>query len=215
MTKQTCFKFLCSVLGIVVSGCATPERNDNSATTAVPPKMSAEARVAKAAAGAKALEGSKPPDWQAERWLNSDPLHLSDLRGKVVLVRWWTAGCPYCRATAPALCGLYERYGNNGLVVIGMYHHKGKDPFDPKVYESTTTEYGFKFPVAFDPEWRDFHRWMRDAEGNRVDTGWTSVTFVLDKKGVVRHVQPGGSYVEGDPDYQKLTSVLEKLLAEG
>jgi peroxiredoxin len=214
MTKQNCFHLLCLAFGAVVSGSAASRPIDSSATTVTTPDVSAEAKVAQAAAGAKALEGATPPDWQAERWLNSDPLHVGNLRGKVVLVRWWTAGCRYCRATAPALRGLHERYGTHGLVVVGMYHHKSEEPFDPKIYESTTTEYGFKFPVAFDPEWKSFHEWMRDAQANRVNTGWTSVTFVVDKKGVVRHVHPGGSYVEGDPDYEKLTAVVEKLLSE-
>ena len=162
----------------------------------------------------KAIEGTTPAEWQAERWLNSSPLHLADLRGKVVLVRWWTANCRYCRTSAPALRQWHERYSPQGLVVIGMYHHKEPGPFDPKVYEQTAKKYRFKFPLAFDPEWRTFHSWMRDHEGKPVDTGWTRVTFVLDKKGVVRHVHPGGSYVEGDADYKTLTAVLQQLLAE-
>jgi peroxiredoxin len=161
-----------------------------------------------------ALQGTTPPDWQAERWLNSTPLHLADLRGKVVLVRWWTAHCRYCRDTAPALRELHQRYRSQGLVVVGMYHHKEDGPFDPTVYEQTAKQYRFKFPLAFDDEWRTFHSWMRDRQGNRVDTGWTSVTFVLDKKGVVRHVHRGGSYFKGDADYLALTTVLEQLLAE-
>src|SRR5262245_46755329 len=58
-------------------------------------------------AAIEALVGTTPPEWQVERWLNSPPLTLAGLRGKVVLVRWWTAGCPYCSATAPALRELH------------------------------------------------------------------------------------------------------------
>jgi thiol-disulfide isomerase/thioredoxin len=90
-------------------GCAT-HKETNSATT------TPEAKAAQAKAGSKALEGTTPPDWQTERWLNSPPLHVPELRGKVVVVRWWTAGCPYCKTTAPALRGLYERYNSQGLV---------------------------------------------------------------------------------------------------
>ena len=50
------------------------------------------------------LLGRKAPDWTGAVWLNAAPLQLPQLAGKVVLIRWWTApGCPYCRATAPAL----------------------------------------------------------------------------------------------------------------
>jgi len=160
------------------------------------------------------LIGTTPPEWRAERWLNSPPLTLASLRGSVVLVRWWTAGCPFCSASAPALRELHRSYADRGLHVIGIYHHKEDTPFDPKVYEDTAKKYGFTFPIAFDPDWRDFHSWMRDPKGQPVDTGFTSVTFVLDKRGVVRHVHPGGQYVDGDPSHKQLQAVIERLLAE-
>jgi peroxiredoxin len=185
-----------------------------AASPTSPQKRSLEGRVALAEAGAKALVGSTPLDWQVERWQNSPPLHLSDLRGKVVLVRWWTAGCPYCRNTAPALRAFSERFGSRGLTVVGIYHHKEDGPFLPSVYEDTAKEYRFAFPLAYDPDWRTFRSWMHDSQGEPVDTGWTSVTFLLDKKGVVRHVHPGGQYLEGDAAYKKLTSMIEQLLEE-
>ncbi|MEO8705207.1 MAG: TlpA disulfide reductase family protein, partial [Kofleriaceae bacterium] len=145
------------------------------------------------AANARSLIGITPPAWHAERWLNSPPLELAKLRGKVVMVRWWTAECPYCSASAPSLRAFDQTYGPKGLRVIGMYHHKESTPFDPKVYEATAKRYKFTFPIAFDPEWRTLESWKRDAKGQPVDTGATSVTFLLDKKGVIRHVHPGGS----------------------
>jgi peroxiredoxin len=95
-----------------------------------------------------------------------------------------------------------------------MYHHKEDTPFEPSVYEDTAKKYGFTFPIAFDPEWRTFESWMRDAKGKAVSTGWTSVTFVLDKHGVVRHFHPGGQYVDGDAAHTELTAAVERLLAE-
>jgi peroxiredoxin len=161
-----------------------------------------------------ALIGTTPPEWQAERWMSSPPLELAKLRGHVVLVRWWTAGCPFCSTSAPALRAFDETYGPRGLRVIGLYHHKEATPFDPQVYEDTARKYRFAFPVAVDPAWRTLESWLRDARGNRVDTGWTSVTFVLDKRGVIRHVHPGGSYVEGEPAHAELRAVIERLLAD-
>ena len=93
-----------------------------------------------------------------------------------------------------------------------MYHHKEETPFDPAVYEETARTYGFTFPTAFDPVWRTLTSWMRDRAGNEVSTGWTSVTFVLDKQGVVRHVHPGGDYVAGDAAYAELERAIERLL---
>lgn len=155
------------------------------------------------------LLGTTPPEWEASRWLNSPPLWLRDLRGKVVLVRWWTAGCPFCAASAPLLRQFDRRYRARGLAVVGLYLHKGDEPFDPRVYADTARRYAFKFPLAFDAEWRTFRRFM-----GGVDTGWTSVTFVLDRRGVVRHVHPGGQYVAGDHAAVELRAVVERLLAE-
>jgi peroxiredoxin len=161
-----------------------------------------------------ALVGTTPPEWQVERWINSAPITLASLRGSVVLVRWWTAGCPFCSTSAPALRGFNRSYAERGLKVLGMYHHKESTPFDPRVYEETARKYEFTFPIAFDPEWRTFKSWLRDKQGRAVDTGWTSVTFLLDKCGVVRLVHPGGQYVDGDPAHREMTSTIERLLAE-
>jgi len=179
----------------------------SSAAPADPPKPDEKAAIA-------ALVGTTPPAWQVERWIGSEPLELAKLRGNVVMVRWWTAGCPFCSTSAPALRHFDKTYASRGLRVIGIYHHKETTPFDPKVYEDTAKKYEFTFPVAFDPEWRTLHSWMRDANGRAVSTGWTSVTFLLDKRGVIRYVHPGGSYVEGEPAYEELRTTIERLLAE-
>jgi peroxiredoxin len=68
-----------------------------------------------------------------------------------------------------------------------MYHHKEDTPFEPRVYEDTAKRDGFTFPVAFDPEWKTLEQWLHGA-----DTGFTSVSFLFDKKGTIRHVHPGG-----------------------
>ncbi len=73
--------------------------------------------------------GATATEWKLEHWINSDPVELSKWRGKVVLVRWWTApDCPYCRATAPALNEFYDSYHAKGLETIGIYHHKKATP---------------------------------------------------------------------------------------
>src|SRR5262249_16851403 len=75
------------------------------------------------------LIGTEAKDWQLTDWINSQPRALKDLRGKVVLIRWWTGGgCPFCKATAPALREFHNKYASEGLVVVGIYHHKSKLP---------------------------------------------------------------------------------------
>lgn len=163
------------------------------------------------ASAADKLVGSAAPDWAVTNWLNSPPLELKALRGKVVLVRWWTAPeCPYCKATAPALNEFYDKYHQRGLEVIGFYHHKGSDVLNPATVENIARNYGFKFPVAIDPDWQTLHRWWLDSHSR----AWTSVSFLIDRRGIIRHIHPGGQYVKGDKDYGEMKRKIEELLAE-
>src|SRR5687767_9175019 len=60
--------------------------------------------------------GKIAPEWTATNWINSAPLELAKLRGKVVLARWWTApDCRYCAATAPALNEFHKEFSKRGL----------------------------------------------------------------------------------------------------
>jgi peroxiredoxin len=158
-----------------------------------------------------ALIGVQPGDWQARDWINSQPLTLDSLRGKVVLVRWWTSpGCPFCQASAPALNEFWERYRRRGLMVIGLYHHKSSAPLTAAHVAEQVHKLGFAFPVATDPQWATLRRWWLDQNNN----GWTSVTMLLDRHGRIRHVHPGGAFFKGEPGYDALEKMIEALLAE-
>jgi thiol-disulfide isomerase/thioredoxin len=150
-------------------------------------------------------------DWQLTDWINSRPLALKGLRGKVVLVRWWTGGgCPFCEATAPALREFHSKYASQGLVVIGIYHHKSKTPLDVDQVKQLVKDFGFWFPVAIDPGWQTLKRWWL-KDGKRA---WTSVSFLIDRKGIIRHVHEGGSYVKGDKAYEVMRNKIEELLQQ-
>jgi thiol-disulfide isomerase/thioredoxin len=155
--------------------------------------------------------GTKPPEWQATHWLNTKPLTLKGLADKVVLVRWWTApGCPYCAATAPALNEFHERYKDRGLVVVGLYHHKSDRPLDATQVKRSAEKFGFRFPVAIDPQWKTLRRWWLGTG----DRKWTSVSFLIDRRGAARCVHPGGQYAKGDRAYDALKAKVEELLKE-
>jgi peroxiredoxin len=160
---------------------------------------------------AEELVGKAAPEWQVTNWMNSPALQLKELRGKVVLVRWWTApDCPYCRATAPALNEFYDHYHAKGLDVIGFYHHKSEAPLNIGTVRKYGADFGFKFPLAVDPDWKTLHQWWLDG-GTRE---FTSVSFLIDRHGIIRHIHPGGEYVKGDKDYAAMKAAIEKLLAE-
>ena len=70
-------------------------------------------------------------------------------------------------------------------------------------------ELGFEFPVAIDAGWRTLRAWWLDDH----ERGWTSVSFLLDRQGVIRHVHPGGQYVQGSLEHAALEAAIERLLA--
>jgi peroxiredoxin len=157
------------------------------------------------------LIGSTPPAWEVREWIGSPPLSLAGLRGKVVLVRWFTSpDCPYCHASAPALNGFHRDYARRGLVVVGMYHHKSDEPLTLGAVRGWVHEYGFEFPVGVDRDWRTLRRWWLD--GTHRD--FTSVSFLIDRRGVIRHIHPGGTLAPGAPDFLAMQSKIEQLLAE-
>jgi thiol-disulfide isomerase/thioredoxin len=156
------------------------------------------------------LIGSQAKDWKLTDWINSPPLALKDLRGKVVLVRWWTGGCPFCKDTAPALNEFHDRYAAKGLVVLGIYHHKSRTPLDNEEVKKLVKDFGFSFPVAVDAGWQTLKRWWLSDSRRK----WTSVSFLIDRKGIIRHIHEGGSYVKADKAYQAMQKKIEELLQE-
>jgi len=96
------------------------------------------------------------------------------------------------------------------LEVLGIYHHNSDDPLQPANVRKYARQFGFKFPVAVDPDWPTLRRWWLDT-GER---DWTSVSFLLARQGVIRYVHPGGQYVKGDKVYAQLKKKIVELLAE-
>jgi peroxiredoxin len=103
-----------------------------------------------------------------------------------------------------------REFRERGLEVIGFYHHKSPEPLTDEAVKQHARRLGLEFPIAIDPEWRTLKQWWLDRGGER----WTSVSFLLDRRGVVRHIHPGGQYVKGDEDYVAMKSKIEELLAE-
>src|SRR5260221_6841330 len=108
--------------------------------------------------------GLAAPPFELKIWLHSPPLEMQALRGKVVLIRWWTEGCPFCVATAPALRELDRKYGNRGLQVIGIFHPKPAGDASVERMRLASERLGFTVPVALDAEWTALDRWWPDSE---------------------------------------------------
>ena len=164
------------------------------------------------------LIGKPAPEWGTLEWMNSQSLKLSELADTVVLIRWWTETCPFCSRSAPALKEFHDTFKDKGLVVIGMYHPKPPGPRRQKALEKAVKRLGFEFPIALDMDWKTLRRYWLAKGGHR----WTSVSFLIDKRGKIRYIHPGGEYYKGEAetqteaqrDYDELKAMIEKLIAE-
>lgn len=167
--------------------------------------------------------GVAPPPFQFDGWLNTTPLTLEDLRGKVVLIRWWTETCPFCASSAPALRAFHEEYSDSGLTVIGVFHPKAgrNDPLNLQRIQDAVEARNFQFPVAIDWDWRNgtLKKWWLTGP----DRPATSVTFLLDKSGVIRFVNPAMEYHDDNGselhavcanDMGRVRAAIEELIAE-
>jgi peroxiredoxin len=165
------------------------------------------------------IVGEPCPEWSNSKWVQGGPLRLADLRGKVVLVRFFMEpDCPYCRGTAPSLNELHREFGLRGLVVVGMYTPKPRPhPTPVEAVRRHVEAYGFQFPVAVDDDWATLRRLWLDRVR---DADFTSASLLVDRHGIVRHVHPGGLYARdaADPqarrDYDELRAATLRLLAE-
>jgi hypothetical protein len=139
------------------------------------------------------------PSFDGLRWLDGA---APDLRGRVVVVRWWTVGCKLCSTSAPVLAGLAGKAS-----VVAVFHPKPpRDVADPDV-RAWAKEIGMPGTLAVDRDWKVLDRWKAPSERD-----FTSLTFLLDRKGRLRHVHPGGTITEEEG--RDLGRRIDALLAE-
>jgi len=162
------------------------------------------------------LIGTKAPGLSGLDWLNSEPLHIEDIRGKVVLIRFWLVGCPFCENTAPSLVELNRKYKDRGLRIIGIHHPKSQRTMDEKLVLSVAKQFGYDFPIAQDKDWKVINDyWLKGKKRS-----FTSSTFLIDKNGVIRLVHGGGEFYKStdhesaDRAYRTIDNKIAELLAE-
>ena len=140
------------------------------------------------------------PELSNDTWFNSAPLRLADLRGKVVMVEFWTYGCINCQHVIPALQGWHAAYADDGLVILGIHTPEFRYEAEPANVEAALAQYGVTWPVALD---NDKATWR--AYANRY---WPAM-YLIDKAGNLRYLKIG----EGQ--YEQTEAVIQALLAEG
>ena len=145
------------------------------------------------------VEGALPSLGGATGWLNSQPLTAAGLRGKVVLIEFWTYSCINWLRTLPYVRAWAEKYKDQGLVVIGV--HSPEFEFEKNVenIRLAAKDMRVHYPIAIDSDhaiWRAFK-----------NEYWPALYFV-DAQGRIRHHQ------FGEGEYEKSEMIIQQLLAE-
>jgi thiol-disulfide isomerase/thioredoxin len=143
--------------------------------------------------------GMAAPEINNETWLNGERLHLADLKGKVVLVEFWTFGCYNCRNVEPYVKQWHQKYGGQGFVVIGVHSPEFSHEQEIANVQRYIKEHDIRFAVPIDNAFSTWNRY-----GNRY---WPAM-YLIDKRGVIRHVRIG----EGG--YQETEQLIQSLLME-
>jgi cytochrome c biogenesis protein CcdA/thiol-disulfide isomerase/thioredoxin len=161
--------------------------------------MMMTAKPTAGASGALGVESEMPPLDGAVAWLNSPPLTREGLRGKVVVVDFWTYSCINCLRAIPYVRAWAQKYREQGLVVIGI--HTPEFAFERNIdnVRRAVRDLKIDYPVAID---NDFELWR--AFGNRY---WPAHYFI-DAEGRVRY------HHFGEGEYDKSEKVIQQLLAE-
>ncbi len=138
-------------------------------------------------------------------WINSDPLRVADLRGKVVLVDFWTFECWNCYRSFPWLNELEARLADADFQVIGVHSPEFERERDRAQVAEKVREFGLRHPVMID---NDFSYWR--ALGNRY---WPTF-YLVDKEGRIRAHYIGETHA-GSRQAKAIERRIRELLAEG
>ena len=134
-----------------------------------------------------------------DKWLNSDPLTMQQLRGKVVLVDFWTYTCINCIHVLPHVESWNQKYKDQGLVVVGVHTPEYSFEHDTDNVQKAIKHLGITYPVAQDNHY---------ATWNAYDNQYWPAFYLVDKKGRVVYTH------FGEGDYDQTEAKIKALLAE-
>jgi len=139
------------------------------------------------------------PEIISPTWLNTEPIKMEDLRGKVVLVEFWTFGCWNCRNIEPYVKKWHQKYAKDGLVVIAVHSPEFSHEKEVDKVKAYVKKNHIPYAVPID---NDFRNWWEYR--NRY---WPTL-YLIDKKGVIQYTRIG----EGG--YEQTEETIMRLLAE-
>jgi cytochrome c biogenesis protein CcdA/thiol-disulfide isomerase/thioredoxin len=145
------------------------------------------------------VEGSLPSLDGLGPWINSRPLSMKDLKGKVVVIDFWTYSCINCIRSIPYVRAWYERYRDDGLVVIGVHAPEFAFERDPENVIQAVQDLDIRYPVALD---NDYAVWKA------LKNNYWPAHYFFDAQGRQRY------HHFGEGRYQESEMVIRQLLAE-
>ena len=147
-----------------------------------------------------AFVGQKAPELKKMPvWLNSAPLTLQSLRGKVVLLQFWSFDCPFCAEATPHVIEWNEKYAKNGLVVVAVHVPRVDYEKQESKVRDAVRKKGIKYPVVIDNKYDIWTDYLCNV--------WPS-HFVIDQSGVIQLSHSGVGR------YEDTEKVIQRLLAK-
>ena len=143
--------------------------------------------------------GPAPPFTGISTWINSKPLTIASLRGRVVLVDFWTYSCINCLRTLPHLKAWDSAYRKAGLTIVGVHTPEFAFEHVPSNVRKATRELGVDYPVAIDDGYKTWDAYQNGA--------WPT-EYLIDRKGHIREIK------EGEGTYDETERTIRRLLGE-
>lgn len=135
-----------------------------------------------------------------DKWLNTDkPIHISDLKGKVVLVDFWTYSCINCIRTLPHVTNWYDKYHNEGFTVIGVHTPEFDFEKNTQNVKNAIKQYNIHYPVAQDNEYKTW---------NNYNNEYWPAEYLIDANGNIKRVE------FGEGEYDKMEEAIQLLLKQ-
>ncbi len=144
-------------------------------------------------------QGQAPEFEGITNWLNSEPLTMAGLRGKVVLVDFWTYTCINCIRTLPYVTAWYDKYRDQGLVVVGVHTPEFEFEKNTANVQNAIAQYNIHYPVAQDNNY---------ATWNAYNNHYWPAHYLIDTQGVIRDIH------FGEGEYDKTEKAIQELLGQ-
>lgn len=149
--------------------------------------------------GGSAMFGNAPDFVAGGQWFNSEPLSMKELRGKVVLVDFWTYTCINCIRTLPYIKEWNEKYKDHGLIIVGVHTPEFEFEKNPENVKKALKDFDITYPVMQDNEYKTWQAYANHY--------WPA-KYMVDKNGKIRYTH------FGEGDYDETEAMIQTLLAE-